>query len=211
MRAATALLLSGTFVALMLSACSDPTANLTAANTGDAKDVTTEQGKEVTFSNEGSKIGFLGAKVTGHHYGGFKKFSGKAVLSDDGKAVKQVEVEIDMNSIWTDDPEKDNERLTGHLKQGDFFLVEEHPTSKFISTSIEPAEGANKFEVTGNLTMRGETKSIKFPATITVNDGKVTTKAEFKINRHDWKVSFPGMEDDLIKDDVGLTLDINAG
>jgi polyisoprenoid-binding protein YceI len=210
MRTATTLVLAGAFIALMATACSDPTANLTAANTGEAKEVTKAEGKEVSFNNENSKIRFHGAKVTGSHKGGFHKFSGKAVLGDDGKSVKQVEVEIDMSSVWTDDPDKPNEKLTGHLKTDDFFDVPNNPTSKFISTEIKAADGANKYNVTGNLTMRGVTKSITFPATITVNDGKVTTKAEFKINRHEWKISYKGMEDDLIKDDVGLTLDINA-
>jgi polyisoprenoid-binding protein YceI len=208
MRTAATLALAGAFIALMATACSDPTANLTAANTGEAKEVTKAEGKEVSFSNENSKIGFHGAKVTGSHKGGFHKFNGKVVL--DGDTVKQVEVEIDMSSVWTDDPDKPNEKLTGHLKTDDFFDVPNNPTSKFISTEIKAADGANKYNVTGNLTMRGVTKSIRFPATITVSDGKVTTKAEFKINRHDWKVNYKGMEDDLIKDDVGLTLDINA-
>ncbi|MCC7510688.1 MAG: YceI family protein [Planctomycetes bacterium] len=210
MRALTTLLPVMLLGILLVAGCSDPLANYAKANASDAKEVTHEKGKEFTFSNEGSKIGFHGAKVTGSHKGGFKKFSGKVILSDTGTTIKQVEVEIEMSSIWTDDPDKDNEKLTGHLKTGDFFLVEEHPKSKFISTEIKEGGEGGTHTVTGNLTMRGTTKSISFPATIKVSNDSVTTTAEFKINRHDWKVSFKGREDDLIKDDVGLTLNISA-
>lgn len=195
---------------LLTAGCSDPLANYAKANASDAKEVTHEKGKEFTFSNEGSTIGFHGAKVTGSHKGGFNKFSGKVILTDTGLTIKQVEVDIEMSSLWTDDPNKPNEKLTNHLKTGDFFLIEEHPKSKFISTEIKEGGEGGTHTVTGNLTMRGTTKSITFPATIKVSSDKVTTTAEFKINRHDWKVSFKGAEDDLIKDDVGLTLEISA-
>lgn len=194
-----------------LAACSDPTANYQAASVSEAREVTKEAGNELAFSNEGSKVEFLSGKVTADHPGGFTKFTGKVVTSDDAKSVKQVEVEIDMDHIWTDDPKKDNAKLTGHLKTGDFFLVKEYPTSRFISTEIKPGGEGGTHTVTGNLTMRGETKSISFPATIKVEDGKVRAKAEFKINRHDWKVSFRGAEDNLVRDEVALILDIYAG
>ncbi|MBX3460021.1 MAG: YceI family protein [Planctomycetes bacterium] len=195
---------------LLLVACSDPTTNFTAAKVGDAREVTKEQGKTLTFSNDNSKVEFLSGKVTADHKGGFTKFTGAVVTGDDGKSIKQIEVEIDMDHIWTDDPKKDNSRLTGHLKTGDFFLVSEYPTSKFISTEVKAGDGG-AYTITGNLTMRGQTKSVTFPATIAADDGKVKARAEFKINRHDWGVSFKGKEDDLVRDHVAMILEINAG
>ncbi|MBZ0136636.1 MAG: YceI family protein [Planctomycetes bacterium] len=195
--------------ALLMIACSDATANYAGTNATGAKEVTEETGTELKFSNENSKINFLGEKVTGHHDGGFNKFAGKAVI--DGDTLKQVEVTIDMDSIWTDNDEADEPKLTGHLKTADFFDVKNHPESKFISTGIKKGGEGGTHTITGNLTMRGKTKSISFPADITLKDGTLTAKAKFKIDRQQWGVHFKGMEDNLIKDEVGLALDISAG
>ena len=194
--------------ALLMIACSDATENYAKTNASDEKAVPEETGDELTFSNENSKINFLGEKVTGHHDGGFKKFSGKAIV--DGNTLKQVEVTIDMDSIWTDDDESDTPKLTGHLKTDDFFHVEKHPESKFVSTEIKEGGTGGSHTITGNLTMRGTTKSISFPADVTLVGNKLTAKAKFTIDRQQWGVHFKGMEDNLIKDEVGLELDINA-
>ncbi len=200
------------FSLLLLAACSDPTGNSASANTGDAKKVVEESGKELTFSQEGSKISFVGAKVTMKHPGGFSKFAGKVITSDDGKTVKQVEVDIDLNSLWAandgDGADKPNEKLTGHLKSADFFNVEKHPKGKFVSTEIK--KDGDNFTVTGNLTFHDVTKSVTFPAKITADAGKVTAKAEFKINRHDWKLDYNGAIDNAIHDDVAILFDIQA-
>ena len=208
---AIGLLAAIAIVGVAYVAFSDPLANTTAANTTDAKEVTKEEGKELKIDQGNSSIKFLGAKVTAQHPGGFKKFSGKAVI--EGDTLKQVEIDVDMDSIWTDKEDEDNAKLTGHLKTADFFDVPNHPTAKFITTELKSgvAEGQKgTHTVTGNFKLRGTTKSISFPATISLKDGKLEVDADFKINRQDWKVSFAGMQDDLIKDEVGLTLKVRA-
>lgn len=193
---------------LLMIACSDATANYANTTAGEAKEVTKETGTELKFSGENSKINFLGKKVTGHHDGGFKKFEGKAIV--EGDTLKQVEVMIDMDSIWTDNDESDDPKLTNHLKTDHFFDAENHPDSQFISTEIKAGGDGGTHTITGNLTMRGKTKSITFPADVTLKDGKLAAKAKFKIDRQQWGVHFKGMEDNLIEDEVGLELEINA-
>ncbi|HAB16177.1 MAG TPA: hypothetical protein DCE44_06985, partial [Verrucomicrobiales bacterium] len=63
---------------------------------------------------------------------------------------------------------------------------------------------------TGNLNLHGVTKSISFPATVQLAPDAVTLKAEFAINRRDFNINFPGMPNDLIRDNVVLNLDIKA-
>jgi polyisoprenoid-binding protein YceI len=186
----------------------------------DAKEVKEEkaagQGRELRFSHAtGGEIRFLSGKRTADHPGGFSEFSGRLVTTDDGKGVKQVEVEIRTASIWaadgTDGKDKTNEKLTGHLKSADFFNVEKYPTARFVSTEIKPGGNGGTHTVTGNLTIMETTKSVSFPATIRVEGGKVTAKAPmFKINRTDWGITYKGMADNLIKDDVGIEFDIRA-
>ena len=158
------------------------------------------------FSQDGSKTEFVGAKVSMKHDGSFEKFKGTIELVDADPTKSSVQVEIDMASIKTD-----SEKLTGHLKGADFFDVEKYPTAQFTSTGIKAGgEKGATHTVTGNLQMHGVTKSITFPATINVTGDSVTVRAEFAINRKDFNIVYPGMPDDLIKDDVLIKLNVAA-
>jgi len=208
-------------ILLAFSACSDPLANVAKANVSEAKEVKQEEakklGKELKFTNaNGGEIKFLSGKVTTDHPGGFSEFSGKLITTDDGKGVKQVEVEIKTASIWaadgTDGKDKTNEKLTGHLKNSDFFNVEKFPTAKFVSTEIKEGGSGGTHTVTGNLTIMETTKSVTFPANITVDGDKVTAKAPmFKIDRNAWGITYKkGPADNLVRDEVGIEFNIKT-
>jgi polyisoprenoid-binding protein YceI len=64
--------------------------------------------------------------------------------------------------------------------------------------------------VTGNLTLHGVTKAITFPATIRVTPTGFEVDAEFTINRKDFGIVYAGQQDDLIRDDVVIKLNIRA-
>lgn len=153
----------------------------------------------LTFSNDGSKIAFVGAKITAKHEGGFNKFTG---------TIKKafVSVEIDTSSLFTDQA-----KLTGHLKGADFFDVEKFPTASFVSTQIKEGVSRGSLStITGNLTLHGVTKSISFPASIHAIGNTFEADAEFGINRKDFGIAYAGKADDLIKDDVLIKLTIRA-
>lgn len=197
-------LLSCLAAGLLLTACSDPSENVHKSDASGPVATTTpvvDTGREFVLQPD-SRIGFVGSKVTGSHVGGFTNFTG-ALLVADGKLVGSPEFKIDMNSTWSD-----NDRLTGHLKNADFFDVPNHPTTTFTVTAIEP--GATNHTVTGNLNLRGVTKSIAFPAAIQVGAEAVTVKAEFAINRKDFNIVYTGRADDLIRDNVVIQLDLKA-
>lgn len=158
------------------------------------------------FSQDGSKVEYVGAKITKKHDGGFGKFSGtiQSVGADPTKS--SVKVDIDMSSITSD-----VEKLTGHLKSGDFFDVEKYPKANFTSTSIAAGgENGASHTVTGNLEIRGVTKAVTFPAKIKAAPDAVDVDAEFAINRKDWGIVYAGAPDDLIKDQVLIKLTIRA-
>jgi polyisoprenoid-binding protein YceI len=161
---------------------------------------------EHAFSAADSKIEFTGAKVTGKHDGSFGSFRGTVWVQDGDPTRSSVNVEIDMASL-----KSDADKLTTHLKSADFFDVAVHPTAKFVSTDVKAGgEGGATHTVTGNLEMHGVTKSITFPATIKIAADTVETDAEFAINRQDFGVAYPGMPDDLIKDEILIRLTIRA-
>ena len=151
-----------------------------------------------------SKIEWVGAKITKEHPGTFGKFEGSALINE-GKVVG-ADFSVETATLTSDDP-----KLTEHLQSPDFFDVAQFPKATFTSRNVvEKAtpEGATH-EVTGDLELHGVKKTITFPATIAVAADKATTKAEFKINRKDFGIVYPGKPDDLIKDDVLIKLDLS--
>ena len=191
-----------------LVSCENPADNSTAAATSEAKDVPTgsASGSKWVFT-EDSKIDFVGSKVTGSHDGGFKSFSGHFHIDGDTLAESGHQIEIDMNSTWSD-----NDKLTEHLKAPDFFNVEKFPTSSFTATGLRKSkEGEDgTHHLTGNFMLHGVEKSIEFPVTVSQSEDKVEIDADFFINRFDYDIKYAGMKDDLIRKEVVIKLDLTA-
>ncbi len=197
--------LFGLVVIVALVGCAaDPAADKPDAEVAEAQPVTepVAGGTTLVFSDD-STVTWVGSKVTGRHDGGFHVFEGEIYLVNDDPTASSVSVSIDTTSLWSD-----TDRLTGHLKSADFFDVETYPTATFTSTSIEAAESG--YTVTGNLNLHGVEKSISFPAEIEVAGGDVTVNASFAIKRFDFGIEYPGAKDDLIRDEIALTLALGS-
>jgi len=206
-------------LALLATACSGPTepkatvgtpaSTTSQAASAPASTATTAPAaanKESLALSPESKVAFVGAKITASHDGAFTQFTGSIDLVDGKPEGSAVNIEIDMNSLVIE-PAK----LAGHLKTADFFDVEKFPKTTFASTGVSPGgSGGATHTVTGNLTLHGVTKAISFPATIAVSQLGVDATADFVINRKDFGVVYPGMPDDLIKDDVVIKLALKA-
>lgn len=162
-----------------------------------------------------STVTWKGNKPTGSHNGVVSITTG--VFDIENGIVKAGEFVIDMNSISCTDLEAGNgkEKLEGHLKNEDFFDVTKFPTAKFVVTSSETKDG--KLNITGNLTLRGTTKSITIPATVTETEGVVTFKSDvFSIDRTDFGVTYSSkkfdaaLKDKFINDLMEISFDIKA-
>jgi polyisoprenoid-binding protein YceI len=86
--------------------------------------------------------------------GDFDKVSGTVTINDANHALSGINVTIDVASISTREPQRD-----AHLKSPDFFDVEKFPTITFVSTAVVKS-GDDSFEVVGDLTIHGVTKTI---------------------------------------------------
>jgi polyisoprenoid-binding protein YceI len=157
------------------------------------------------FSAPDSSIAFTGAKVTKKHEGSFRSFEGTIGLVAGDPLMSAVQVAIDTDSL-TIEPAK----LAAHLKGPDFFDVAKFPKATFASTTIRPGDAPSTYNVTGRFELHGVSKPLTFPATIRIAGGGVEADAEFKINRKDYGIVYPGMPDDLISDDVAIKLTIRA-
>lgn len=164
--------------------------------------------KVVNLNKSASSIAWLAKKVTGEHNGTVGISAG--ALNVDGNKLIGGNFTIDLKTIKDldlTDPGY-NQKLVGHLSSGDFFEVEKFPTATFVITKV-----AGK-QVTGNLTAKGITKSITFPAEITVKGGKVTAKANITIDRTDFNIRynskkfFESIGDKAIYDDFALTVSL---
>lgn len=194
---------------IFLSACGDPATNKSRAVTGEATQTaspaTAAQGTKYLITPQNSKIEFVGSKVTGSHNGSFQDFSGQVDYTGNPEQ-SRVNITIKTDSITTDTAD-----LTKHLKTPDFFDVAKFPEASFESTAIKAGgERGASHTVTGNLTMHGVTKSVTFPATIAVTPDAASVDANFSINRKDFGINYAGAADNLIRDDVVLTLRIRA-
>lgn len=128
--------------------------------------------------------------------------------------------EIDMKSLWVVDLKtgKGKEKLEQHLNSPDFFSVDKYPSATFTIAKVvrtDTIRNANAM-VSGNLTIKGITKSINIPASININDSYITViSPTFSINRTDWDIMHRSgligtAKDKIISDLISLRLRIKA-
>ncbi|MCO6457947.1 MAG: YceI family protein [Pirellulaceae bacterium] len=157
-------------------------------------------GTAIVLSPENTSIKFIG-NHTGDdpqpRLGSFQQFNGKAIV--DG-TLKSVQVEIETASLTTE-----IEKLTNHLKNADFFDVNQFPKAAFQSTAIND-QGDGTVEITGDLTLLDSTHSVTFPATVNY-DGGLKLRAEFELDRTVWGMNF-GL--DKIEKMVPMTITVGG-
>ena len=225
-----------TLLVLAVFAC-DTTISSDEAEVGEAVQSLAQVEPDQVFKIDtaNSSVTWIGAKVTGRHNGIFRIQEGELTLHN-GQASGGKTI-LDMTGMRSDDKtidEANNKKLTRHLRSPDFFDVERHPTAIFELTSVSPYEGNAEQEetssafasktrelrvkdpthrITGNLTIKGITRSVSFPAKITLEDSILKAKANFNINRSDWNLIYgadQSLGNQTIHPAVNIGLDIVA-
>jgi len=164
-----------------------------------------------------SQVGFSIRHFFSKVPGQFKDFSGTIVMDPMRPAASSVDVTIQAASIFMD-----NERRDSHLRSPDFFAADSFPTLTFKSTKVAPA-GKDKYKVTGDLTMRGVTKSVVLDVEflgmgqVAIGGQSMGTKAGFEattsVNRHDFGINWNKTLDQgglMLGEDVAISLHIEA-
>jgi polyisoprenoid-binding protein YceI len=206
-------------LSLLVSCNSKPQGE--AAETADATEEAARASAEaVTYEVTSGVVNWVGDKPIGTTHNGTIDVKSGSLSVENGNITAGNFV-MDMTTINDKDlegsPDK-KAKLEGHLKSDDFFAVETYPTSSFEVTKVEPlAEGGDAtHRITGNLTMRGITKQISFPANVAVQGDMLTAVTpSFTINRTNWDVNFNAsvlgtVGDALISDDVALVINLSA-
>lgn len=160
-----------------------------------------------------SKVAWLAKKVTGQHNGVVTLNSGTLSVSEGSITggsftINMTSIEcLDLQGEWKD-------KLVGHLKSDDFFSVEKNPMSKFDITNV--SKKGEETIVTGNLTIKGITQSISFPASISQKGKVIVAIATIKIDRTKFDIKYgsksfiEGIGDKAIDDEFELQVNLVA-
>lgn len=172
-------------------------------------------GKTYKVDNKISNLEWHGKKVSGAHHGNIVVKEGELVVTD--KMLSSGTIHFDMNSIVCNDLEGEYKgKLEGHLKSADFFDVEEHKTSTLKINSVTKAEGENNYTIKGDLTIKGITHPISFPATILMENNKLVAVGEVDVDRTKYNIKygsgqfFEGLGDKMIYDDFTIKFKLGA-
>lgn len=143
---------------------------------------TAQTSKEYKVDKTKSSIKWEAKKVVGGHEGTIALKEGFLKLNADD--IVGGHFVVDMASLVCTDVE----RVTGHLKNADFFDVEKFPASTFVINKVEQKESGTV--VTGKLTIKGITKEISFPVTVSVDGSGLVAKANVTVNRLDYDIKY---------------------
>ncbi|MCE8025853.1 MULTISPECIES: YceI family protein [Halomonadaceae] len=118
---------------------------------------------EYVVDTEGQHA-FIQFKINhlGYSYilGNFEEFEGRFYYDADDLEASSVEMEVQVNSLNSNHAERDR-----HFLSDDFLSAGDYPTATFVSTGFEPT-GDNEGVLTGELTLKGETREIEMPVTL---------------------------------------------
>lgn len=227
------------FIFLSWVSCESPKGDR--AEVSEPKEVKIAEPKTINYhlQTSASEVTWTGNKPAGSHTGtiGIKDgiievLHGKIT---GGKILVEME-DIEVRDLKSDDDS--HMKLTEHLKSDDFFDVANHPYAKFEIIEVKPYKASEKeiynqhntslptgtyeindptHKITGNLTLRGKTLAVTFPAYIDVTEEKLAARAKFIIDRTLWNVRYneeakfkDKAQDKLIFNDVAVGFDILA-
>ena len=144
--------------------------------------------------------------------GRFVDFEGTFEFDEGNPGASSVSVTIQATSVDSNENDRDT-----HLRSADFFDVEKFPTLSFVSTSFSGA--GETYNVVGDLTIHGVTKSVTLPVTFLGNakdpwgNARAGFESEFTINRKDFGLNWnTALEAGgfLVGDEIKISLSAQA-
>jgi polyisoprenoid-binding protein YceI len=183
-------------------------------NNASASSISLHVGNEKYFiiDTKESVVAWTGSSVHGRHTG--YVYISKGELMIENGQIAGGTVEVDMSTIEGDDHRSDN-NLINHLKDVDFFDVKKFPFSTIAITRVASINVEDR-EITENLTIKGITHAVTFPARIEVKGGVVKASGKLVIDRTLWDVRyksgkfFDNLKDQAIADSIEFNIKIVA-
>jgi len=130
-----------------------------------------------------SQLEFSGIQAGAAFKGVFKKFTAGVLLDPGNLAASRIDVQIDLNSLDTQDAERDKS-----MRGPDFFDVARTPGAHYVTRAI--TKTAKGYAATGSLTLRGVTRdvAIDFQYTgATLTGTSEVKRLDFGVGQGEWK------------------------
>ena len=171
-------------------------------------------------NTESSSMKWNAKKFGGEHYGTIKLAEGTLLVN--GNKLSGGSFTIDMTTIVVEDITRpdSNKKLTDHLKSDDFFSVEKFNSSNFKITKVSPIAkakaGEPNYNITGDLTIKGITNPITFPAQVSINGKTAEAEARIVVDRTKYDIKYRSgligtAADRIIDDTFTIDLKLQAG
>jgi polyisoprenoid-binding protein YceI len=173
------------------------------------------QGQQYSIDTKESVVTWKGSmQVITNSHTGYIHISKGELMIEKGQLVGGT-AEVDMNTIADETHSTDN-GLVDHLKAPDFFDVKKFPFSTIAITRVASINNTEEKEITGNLTIKGITHPVTFPAKIEVKEGIVNANGKLIIDRTKWDVRYnsgkfyDNLADNAISDSIEFNIKIVA-
>jgi len=228
--ASTTIVIIGVLAYLYVSASTTKPAAETIATSEIANTTTTTETEKMVVSPGQytvipvrSTVSWAGKKpfISGYTNNGSIALKSGSILVDEGKASGSFV--IDMTTLLTSNtPTKPGQetKLDEHLKSNRWFDVATFPTAEFTIDTVTPRADSSMtfiYDITGSLTMKGQTHKLTFPASISRNeDGILTTTASLEFDRTLWGITagsasfFDNLADNAVDNMVALSFSLVA-
>ncbi|MCP9753499.1 YceI family protein [Ferruginibacter sp. HRS2-29] len=168
----------------------------------------------VAIDTSESLVKWKGAMLIGSNsHTGFVYIKRGELMVENGQLIGGT-VEVDMSTI-EDERHGRNNNLVNHLKNADFFDVEKFP---FTTVSIIKVASINELEkeITANLTIKGITHPVAFPAKVTISNTFIEASGKLTIDRTKWGVHYKSgkfyalLADQTMSDDIEFDVKLLA-
>lgn len=152
----------------------------------------------------GSELGFtfrqMGVPVDGH----FKRFDAQLAFDPKKPEAGKVSFSIELGSVALGAPEVETE-----LAKPLWLDSRKNAQASFQSSAIKPA-GKGRLEVSGKLSIKGQTRDISVPVTLTQSGTQTTASGSFTIKRLDYRIGEGEWSDvSIVANDVQVKFKLN--
>lgn len=129
-----------------------------------------------------SSVQFVYTQMNVSVAGQFKKFSGDVVFDPAKPAADKVNIVVELAGVDASSSDADET-----LQTAEWFDVAHFPKATFSSTQFKSL-GGNRFEASGQFSLKGHTASLVIPFTVRADAGGQWLEGSFPLSRLAWKV-----------------------